>query len=73
MAQQVPWDQTILDEFIRRSLLFEWIMRGWIGGMSRSQQAEHLGRSKAKHDYVQTESSGLSPRRRAFDIWTITQ
>ena len=46
MAQQVPWDQRILDEFIRRALLSEedqWLMRSRIGGMSRSQQAEHLG------------------------------
>lgn len=88
MAQQVPWDQQILDEFIRRALLSEedqWILRSRIGGMSRSQQAEHLGlsersvdrrisRLKSKYDHVQPGSSGLPPRRRrAADTWTMAQ
>lgn len=88
MAQQVPWDQQILDEFIRRALLSEedqWLMRSRIGGMSRSQQAEHLGlsersvdrrisRLKSKYDHVQPGSSGLPPRRRrATDTWTMAQ
>ena len=45
MAQQVPWDQRVLDEFIRQALLSEedqWLMRSRIGGMSRSQQAAQL-------------------------------
>ena len=88
MAQQVPWDQQILDEFIRRALLSEedqWTLRSRIGGMSRSQQAEHLGlsersvdrrisRLKSKYDHVQPGSSGLPPRRRrAADTWTMAQ
>nr|DAK94694.1 MAG TPA: DNA-directed RNA polymerase subunit alpha [Caudoviricetes sp.] len=88
MAQQVPWDQQILDEFIRRALLSEedqWLLRSRIGGMSRSQQAEHLGlsersvdrrisRLKSKYDHVQPRSSGLPPRRRrAADTWTMAQ
>lgn len=88
MAQQVPWDQQILDEFIRRALLSEedqWLLRSRIGGMSRSQQAEHLGlsersvdrrisRLKSKYDHVQPGSSGLPPRRRrAVDTWTMAQ
>lgn len=88
MAQQVPWDQQILDEFIRRALLSEedhWLLRSRIGGMSRSQQAEHLGlsersvdrrisRLKSKYDHVQPGSSGLPPRRRrAADTWTMAQ
>lgn len=82
MAQQVPWDQRILDEFIRRALLSEedqWLMR------SRSQQAEHLGlsersidrrirRLKSKYDHVQQSSDVLPPRRgRAADTWTMAQ
>lgn len=88
MAQQVPWDQQILEEFIRRALLSEedqWLLRSRIGGMSRSQQAEHLGlsersvdrrisRLKSKYDHVQPGSSGLPPRRRrAADTWTMAQ
>lgn len=88
MAQQVPWDQQILDEFIRRALLSEedqWLLRSRINGMSRSQQAEHLGlsersvdrrisRLKSKYDHVQPGSSGLPPRRRrASDTWTMAQ
>lgn len=88
MAQQVPWDQQILDEFIRRALLSDedqWLLRSRIGGMSRSQQAEHLGlsersvdrrisRLKSKYDQVQPGSSGLPPRRRrAADTWTMAQ
>lgn len=88
MAQQVPWDQQILDEFIRRALLSEedqWLLRSRIGGMSRSQQAEYLGlsersvdrrisRLKSKYDQVQPGSSGLPPRRRrAADTWTMAQ
>lgn len=88
MAQQVPWDQQILDEFIRRALLSEedqWLLRSRIDGMSRSQQAEHLGlsersvdrrisRLKSKYDHVQPGSSGLPPRRRrAADTWTMAQ
>ena len=84
----MPWDQQILDEFIRRALLSEedqWLLRSRIGGMSRSQQAEHLGlsersvdrrisRLKAKYDHVQRGSSGLPPRRRrAADTWTMAQ
>lgn len=88
MAQQVPWDQRILDEFIRRALLSEedqWLMRSRIGGMSRSQQAEHLGlsersvdrrirRLKSKYDHVQHGSDVPPPRRgRAADTWTMAQ
>lgn len=88
MSQQVPWDQQILDEFIRRALQSEedqWLMRSRIGGTSRSQQAEHLGlsersvdrrirRLKSKYDHVQPGSSVLPPRRgRASDTWTMAQ
>lgn len=88
MAQQVPWDQQILEEFIRRALLSaedQWLLRSRIDGMSRSQQAEHLGlsersvdrrisRLKSKYDHVQPGSSGLPPRRRrAADTWTMAQ
>ena len=77
MSQQVSWDQHILDEFIRRALLSDedqWLMRSRIGGMSRSQQAEHLGLSERSVDQVQPGSSVLPPRRgRASDTCTMAQ
>lgn len=39
MAHQVPWDQRIVEEFVRRALLSEeeqWLLRSRIGGMGRS-------------------------------------
>jgi len=88
MAHQVPWDQRIVEEFVRRALLSEeeqWLLRSRIGGMSRSQQAEHLGLSdrsvdrrirqlKTKYDHAQKGSDILPPRRtRAADVWTLAQ
>ena len=53
MAQQVPWDQRVLDEFIRQALLSEedqWLMRTRAAGWSRVQQCHAYGMSLATLD-----------------------
>ena len=87
MAQQVPWNKIILEEFIELAALTkdeEAIMRTRVAGWSRTRQAMELGlslasvdriirRLKFKYDMVQRYSPILPPRRRsAEETWMDT-
>ena len=77
MANQVPWNKIILEEFIRLAALTkdeEMIMRTRVSGWSRTRQAMELGMSiatidrhikrlKEKYDKVQKYSALLPPRK----------
>lgn len=87
MAQQVPWNKMILDEFDRLAMLTDderEVMRTRIAGWPRTRQADHLGislrtldrmirRLKRKYDRVQPLSDILPPRREsAEETWMDT-
>lgn len=77
MAQQVPWTNIILEEFVRLGGLTkeeEWVMRTRVAGWSRTKQANELHMSiesvdriirrlKKKYDMVQPHSALLPPRK----------
>lgn len=84
MAQQVPWNKIILEEFIRLGSLTkdeEEVMRTRVAGWSRVKQSMELGMSiakidriinrlKAKYDHVQPYSPILPPRKQsAQETW----
>lgn len=77
MAHQVPWNNTIIEEFVKLALLSEteeYIIRSRAYGTTITAQAEYLhmsidnvkkiiARLKKKYDLVQKESTILPPRK----------
>ena len=87
MAQQVPWNKILLEEFISLAQLTEqeeWVMRTRVAGWCRTRQATELHvsietldriirRLKQKYDKVQPFSPLLPPRRlSAKETWMDT-
>lgn len=76
IANEVPWNKVILEEFVEQALLTEEeekIVRTRIAGWSRTKQAQEFGMSistvdkiisrlKKKYDNVQTYDAILPPR-----------
>lgn len=85
MAQEVPWNRAILEEFADLAMLSEterWLLKTRIDGWTREQQARELGfsarsvdrriaRLKNKYDLVQPQAKAMPPRRHGGGgVWT---